>query len=92
MLERMKLYEVKHHKSGKPFSDLQRLTLFYNWQRRNALCAIAQLEAVSRNNPGLRLTIVQAEIKIHEILSDLTAEYNRDRQALCLHKPETQEV
>ena len=89
MLERMKYYEVVHHKSRRQFSDLQRLTLFFNWQRRDILCAIAQIEGVCRRNPAQSDILQTAALNARRALTFLQEEYERDRSEILRHRLET---
>lgn len=90
MLERMKRFEVIHHKSRKGFSDLQRLTLFFNWQKRDCVCAIAQLEGLMRRNPDQLITdqLRTAVLNIRRAQTFLQADYDNDRNEILRHRLE----
>lgn len=82
MLERLTNYSVKHHASGRDFSQLQKLNLYYNWQRRDLLCVRTLLEGIARRNPQQKLLSHDAIMAIGAILDSLKTEYERDRAAL----------
>lgn len=83
MLERS--YKMFHRKSNLPYSDLQRLNVYYNAQRRNLLGALANLERIGSTNPPQRRLCADAAVAINDVLASLEREYRLDRTALQLH-------
>jgi len=87
MLERMSRFVVKHRKSGKPFSDLQRLNLFYQCERRQILGVKANLQVFMSRNPTLKQFVWDAIVSISAAEDALKREYERDHDALVKHTP-----
>jgi hypothetical protein len=92
MLERLRLFShIKHRKSGKEFSTLQKLNLFYYAQRRTVLMLRSQLELLAAANPTIKTQCYDALRSVGACEDALFNEYTRDRNALLLHKMEVVE-
>lgn len=88
MIERSARLDVRHHKSNIPFSELQKLNLYYQMQRRRLFGVKAQLEATIRDNPGLKTHCHDALRAIGAAEDTLRNEFTRDREALRKHTTE----
>jgi len=86
MLERLRHFEhIRHHKSGREYSTLQKLNLFYGAQSRMVKMLIAQLENVARDNPTVKVACYDALMALHSVDDSLRNEYHRDKAALRQH-------
>jgi hypothetical protein len=90
MIERSTRMRVAHRKSGVAYSELQKLNLYYNGQRRTLLGAEANLKLFAANNPTLKVQTWDAIRAIGSALDALRAEYDRDHAALTHHMPEVE--
>jgi hypothetical protein len=88
VIERSTRLDIRHRKSNIPFSELQKLNVYYQMQRRWLLGAKAQLEGAIRHNPGLRIHCHDALRAIGAAEDALRNEFTRDREALLKHTTE----
>jgi hypothetical protein len=92
MLERLRHFaHIRHRKSGKEFSTLQKLNLFYQAQRRPLLGSKAQFLALASANPTIKLQLHDAIRAIGACEDALYNEYRRDHDALVKHLPQEAE-
>lgn len=88
MLERSKHFIVLHRKSGRSFSELQKLNLYYQGQRRLLLGTRGSLLAIGAKNPPIKSHLYDALIHVNAALDSLQLEYERDHAVLLQHAPE----
>lgn len=85
MIERSTRLDARHRKSGIQFSELQKLNLYYQMQRRILLGAEANLRRLAGENPTIKLLMHDALISIGGATDALRNEYTRDRETLVKH-------
>lgn len=88
MLERSKHFIVLHRKSGRSFSELQKLNLYYQGQRRLLLGIRGGLLHIGAKNPPIKTHCYDALTAVGAALDSLQNEYERDYGALLQHAPE----
>jgi hypothetical protein len=91
MIERSTKLDIRHRKSNKPYSELQKLNIYYNMQMFRLKGAHSNLSSAIRENAdaSVKTHLWDAIRSIAAAIDHLTNEYNRDRTALVAHNTET---